>query len=469
MRGVRWGVVRCAMINTRDRLAGVGRVRVGRGDPGDRRHDRCGGGLPPAPATCADRPSAWTGDNLTLFVFLDSGEQVRRGLPIYDRIRTIHTSDSPALALPNLNHPLIAILVTPLTFVARPTAYLLWVFLSLLVYAFTVALVFREINFTFPRRCLPAFIALVLTYLGVIYALQTGQLSLLLSLPVVLVWLFLRRGRVHTAAMILGVLIVLKPFLGVLLPLFLVRGRWRALFSAGVGGAGVTVATLPFVGVVAYPAWLITLESITWYDHPLNLSFTGWFFRLLDPDPPSQTTWLVTGIALFIALVAVAPKLGPKRYTGPERRKPLPPGVSLSPDILRRRIGYERRRIDRDFGVLIVVALLGSPLGWLYYTPMIIPALATRTLAWRELPLWQRYTTILALICLWLLHFLPSLLPSLRWIQLTIGASGTYGMLLLAITLWFLPDPNHRPHLSTATGLDRPRVPLSAASPSTGD
>jgi len=167
------------------------------------------------------------------------------------------------------------------------------------------------------------------------------------------------------------------------------------------------------------------------------------------------TPWLVTGVALFIALVAVAPTLGTERYTGPERRKPLPPGVSLPPDIVRRRIGYERRRIDRDFGVLIVVALLGSPLGWLYYTPMLLPALATRWYVWRELPTWQRCIRVLAVICLWLPHFLPSLLPPLRGVQPTFGASGTYGIVLLAVTLWFLPDPHPRPQSAAVVEPER--------------
>ncbi len=325
MREVRRDIVRCAMINTlalvwlalvASGLAGAILAIVGTTDV----EEVC----PPAPATCSDRPSAWTGDNLTFFIFLDSGEQLRRGLPIYERFCTIHTPDGPAPALPNLKHPLIAILVTPLTFVDRATAYLLWAFLSLFVYAFTVALVLRELTIIIAPRYLPAFIALILTYPGVIHSLQTGQLGLFLSLPVALVWRCLRRGWIHPAALILGALIALKPFLGVLLPLFLVRGRWRSLFTIEVGGVGITAVTLPFVGIMAYPAWLSTLETITWYDHPLNLSITGWLFRLLEPDPPSVTAWIVTGVALFIALVAVAPKLGPTRYTGPERRKPRP-------------------------------------------------------------------------------------------------------------------------------------------------
>lgn len=100
---------------------------------------------------------------------------------------------------------------------------------------------------------------------------------------------------------------------------------------------------------------------------------------------------------------------------------------------------------------------------------MIIPALATRSVPWRELPTWQRCTTILAPLCLWLPHFLPSLLPPLRWIQLTLGASGTYGMLLLALTLWFFPDPNRRPRPSGATGVERAPVASFTASPSFGD
>jgi len=69
-------------------------------------------------------------------------------------------------------------------------------------------------------------------------------------------------------------------------------------------------------------------------------------------------------------------------------------------------------------------------------------------------------------ICLWLPHFFPSLLPPLRWVQLTFGASGTYGIILLAITLWFLPDPNLHPPPAIVAEPERPAGRLL---PSVGD
>jgi hypothetical protein len=87
---------------------------------------------------------------------------------------------------------------------------------------------------------------------------------------------------------------------------------------------------------------------------------------------------------------------------------------------------------DRAVGVLLLLSLLGSPLGWLYYTPMIvIPALLPSLATWPTLTARRRWFLGVAALLLWMPVILEPLWPNTLWGDLTVRAAPTYGLVAL--------------------------------------
>jgi len=111
------------------------------------------------------------------------------------------------------------------------------------------------------------------------------------------------------AGALCGVLLALKPFLLPLAAFFLLRRRWVGLLTLGAGGLGASLLALPFVGFAAYPAWLVALRGVSWYDHGLNIGLFGLLNRLADP--PAALGWALQG---FAALLGAALVLRARRH-----------------------------------------------------------------------------------------------------------------------------------------------------------
>ena len=122
-------------------------------------------------------------------------------------------------------------------------------------------------------------------------------------------------------------------------------------------------------------------------------------------DPPAALGWLLQGVAALL-------------------------GAAL---ILRARDDTAAR--DRTVGALLLLGLLGSPLGWLYYTPLLLPALLPALASWPRLGRGARAALGAAVALLWAPHILLALLPSGAAMELTLRALPTYGLLALLVFL----------------------------------
>lgn len=103
--------------------------------------------------------------------------------------------------------------------------------------------------------------------------------------------------------------------------------------------------------------------------------------------------------------------------------------------VLARRRGPSSSRVDRDRGLLPVVALLAAPLGWLYYIVFLAPLLATIVARWAELSRWPRRLLLAALPLLWAPHVLTPLYSEALWSRLTLRAMPTCRLLLVMLAL----------------------------------
>ncbi len=347
-----------------------------------------------------------TRGNADFFTFLDSAGRWRAGLDPYLTTRLVDLGGGPQLAHANLNHPLTIPLFAPLLALPPAAAFLLWDALGLLAFVAALALARRALAWCLTPIGWIAAIALIACCPGLIYGLQLGQWGSLLALPVVALWLLLRDPRLDhdrrallLAGLLCGLLIALKPFLLPLAAFFLPRRRWGGLLAIGAGGTGASLLALPFVGLAAYPAWLGALRGVSWYDHGLNIGLFGLLNRLAAP--PAALGWTLQGLAALL-------------------------GAAL---VLRAHDGTAAR--DRTVGALLLLGLLGSPLGWLYYTPLLLPALLPALAAWPRLESGARAALAATVALLWTPHILLVLLPGGLLMELTLRALPTYGLLAL--------------------------------------
>jgi hypothetical protein len=150
----------------------------------------------------------------------------------------------------------------------------------------------------------------------------------------------------------------LKPFTGIFLVFFLVRRRWRLL----VWFVGTFVICgligLFTLGVDSYVRYWAVLGEITWYAVSWNASFMGFFTRILGG---SETIPLINMPEIAKALAYGAS---------------FPVTLCLAWMAWPRSDGLSVERFDLAFSFSIIAMLLLSPLGWMYYFPvLLIPVL----------------------------------------------------------------------------------------------
>lgn len=345
-------------------------------------------------------------------IFFDSAEHFQRGLGMYPPPRVTADSTGYHQIYPNLNHPALTLFLVPFTWLSQSSAYWLWLGISTGMYLLAVALALREIGWAGKRRQCVIAVALSLTLPGLIGAVKLGQMTAPLMLAVVGVWMLLRRAQYRRAGFLLGILGVLKPFLLLPLILLLVRRQWQGLAAAVIGGAGLSLVVLPVVGMDTYIDWLVTLQSITWYREPWNISFIGVLHRAVQPAPPSLASLCITGIVATIGLLLVWP---------PVEAKPS--------------------RIERDLSILLILSVLGSPLGWLYYLPLLIPVLGVLVGAWDSLTRLSRGLLLGVLVLLWIPFWMTKPLLILLPVSSTVkGIAQEYPtavLVALCVAVWY--------------------------------
>ena len=246
--------------------------------------------------------------------------------------------------LPNYNPPEFHLLILPLTSLPLPAAFAIWVAVSVAAAVLTIRIATREAGGPWSLQERRLLLAAVLIAAGVGATIHLGQVSWLIALIVTLGWRAARRDRWVAAGMWLGAAAALKPFLILVVALFVAWRRWSALAGAAASAAACAAIGLLVFGTGAYVEWL-RLLSVT------------------APDP--QVAYFING-----------------SIAAPLSRIPLGPAVEKTACLIVAILTIVRARklqIDRAFLIALIGSLLGSPLGWIYYTPilagpLIVPA-----------------------------------------------------------------------------------------------
>lgn len=251
--------------------------------------------------------------------------------------------------LPNLNPPFQTLLFLPLGLLDIHKAYLVFALFSLGC-ALLAAGLLRQVR---PRPFgddpyLPGVV--LLAFAPSILVFSEGQVTFPVLLLLAGSWLLARQGREAPAGVLLGLAVSLKPFTGLLVLLFLLGRRWKLLgWCVGTFLAANLLALAAF-GAGAYQEYRQALASIDWYSFEWNASLRGYFTRLAAlverPLPVDALVWLCSALAVGLFLWAAWRARGGGRAA------------------------------DLAWMVGLAVMLLVSPLGWIYYFPLLFLPLA---------------------------------------------------------------------------------------------
>lgn len=257
---------------------------------------------------------------------------------------------------PNLNPPTAVLILSPLSRLPFAYAYWSWSLISLACAVATAWLLAggyaaSERRFAWSVGLL----ILLLAYSPTWLAISLGQTTLFLLLLLVAGWRTARAARERSAGAILGATLALKPFVGVLLVYFVLRRQWRHVAWCVGSFAAANLIVLAVMGPGIFAGYLKVLRQVDWHGMNMNASIFGFLARLsagADGQPFVNAGDRVELLGYGISVLLLC---------------------SLFP--LKRRLAVwpARQAIDLGYAYCLVLMLLISPLGWIYYFPLLLP------------------------------------------------------------------------------------------------
>lgn len=264
---------------------------------------------------------------------------------------------------PNLNPPLLTLILLPFGILDYQTAYIIWSMFSLIcgfisVFIITKAL-FQGDNINGSIQIA----ILLLIFYPTFSTIILGQVSMMLLLLLVVSWISFRSGRNALAGIFLGIALGLKLFTGLFLLLVIFRQKWKLLLWYIGTYITINLISVIIFKVETYQAYINILRSVSWHAASWNGSVFGFISRLF----------------------------GESGYNSIFNRPELSFSISVAFSLLLFSlciwiIHLSRKSLLNDedllFSLTLILMLLFSPLGWMYYfVLLIIPA----TIIWSRI------------------------------------------------------------------------------------
>lgn len=258
-------------------------------------------------------------------------------------------NESTILYLWDLNPPHAHLPLLPLAVFPAHAALLIWCVLSGLCLWASLRIILSECGLELAPDGRTVLVLGLLSFTGMGSAVVTGHISFFLLLMVTLAWREARRQRWWRAGAWLGLGMSLKPFLLIFLPYLMARKRWSGLAAAATAAGLAFLAGLLVFGWSNHVSWLSVLSRAeTWAWLPMNGSLYGYLSRILADNPA------------YLPLVNLEPATVRNIWLG----LGIPAGLAA---LWKSSAGPSSQNPDQAFGILLVSALLLSPLGWTYY------------------------------------------------------------------------------------------------------
>jgi hypothetical protein len=246
----------------------------------------------------------------------------------------------------NLNTPLLAPLMAPVTWLPLYQAFLAWSALGLAAIVASLSAVRRYYELSLVRLLWVAGALVILMPALEVWVL--GQITWCLLYPFTRAWLAADRSPAR-AGLWLAPVILLKPPLA----LVAIALPWRVTVAAGVASVAMLAGSVVVQGPEPWLDWAGRASAIGWINYPLNASFWGWASRL---ETGAAYGGSLGELSAFSVGIAAAMGVGVLAWCT-------------------RATGSLRWVAAVLWGTLV------SPLGWIYYLPLALgPALAS----WRS-------------------------------------------------------------------------------------
>jgi hypothetical protein len=350
--------------------------------------------------------------------FYTSARSFLKGEDIYlnedpNEERPATRNDTIQVFHPNLNPPFFTLLVLPFGSLNYKFAFSIFSFLSVFSGVIAIWTINRKLFFANSKQVLRPALVLYLAFFPTLAAVVLGQISIYLLLILTIIWVVSRTGRDKTAGLLLGLALAVKLYTGLFLVFFLVRRRWRVVTWYIISFIILNLVSLFVLGINTFKNYLDTLRNIYWYDAVWNASFLGFSSRVFQNiygssyESPARMVGLLLSLLLLAAILWVTWSDN-KLTTG---RLVL-------------------QRYDLSFALYLVAMLLISPLGWMYYFPLLLlPFL----IIWRIANQCNQIKLAKVTIAAWLLSTIPILQNSTAGENffVTLSQGGVYSYSLL--------------------------------------
>jgi hypothetical protein len=211
-----------------------------------------------------------------------------------------------------INPPFVALLFVPLLKLGLLNAYLVWLTINVLFLVVICFLGYRQINSSKPYIKILAIIG-ILTFIPILTSLLIGQLSILLSLILLLTWIFLKKGWNFRSGLMLSLLLIKPQFL--LLPFLavIIQRRSKLTYGLIIGILILIIISYLLVGANGITNYVYTLNSAshgdTQYDVDLMAQHSVQTFLLILFHTRSiatiQIPWLITIICITLPTLFV--------------------------------------------------------------------------------------------------------------------------------------------------------------------
>ncbi len=250
-------------------------------------------------------------------------------------------------SLINLNPPILLLLFYPLTYCSYPVALNIWLTLSIIVGLIGAWFTF---NIAFSQRFIKNnWLSLYTAYLflfSTLICLSTNQVGTLLLLCLMLGYHFYLKNEDYPAGILWGFIIGLKFFPGLLFFYVLRQNRIKLFTVMLVTIALCFLLPLLMYGTTIYIQFYHAMAGIGWYENPWNASLLAFIHRVFVEI--QYIEWIIPTyiIVLFVALIG---------YLWSLTTHDAPDNINHQP-----------------FCLTLMMMLILSPLGWVYYFPILL-------------------------------------------------------------------------------------------------
>ena len=297
--------------------------------------------------------------------FLLEGESIYKPIPYHPAQNDLARMTEKAKrnsenCFPNMNSPLHTLLMLPFATMPLKQGFLLWSIVSLVLGLMATG--FIAFGTLSKEYQLMGFLSLSILLFGyfptIANVILGGQWGLCILWFVVLIWLIARKGKYITAGIVLGLAMSVKIIFGLYLLYFLVRRNWKMMTCSLF-----TFFILNLMGVFIFGA-------ATYRQHFFNLETVPQFIN---------ASWNASSTAFFTRIFGGAENIPLIMLPGAAYALASTFSMLLILGIIWSAWSHSKERslthYDIGFSLTTVAMLLISPVGWMYYFPiLIIPA-----------------------------------------------------------------------------------------------